>query len=229
MISFSGYSLQELEEILAIADRSQTQCDGCSRLVSHLLTQKQVQHFPRTGQVIASGGRAIALHYWVELLDDFGAMWRIDYRLQHWLGEGYPHGIFRPQPHHPLYLHFPVPMFGGELSPAAYFALTWVVQDDVISQLPSTRQEPEISCFSDMVLTMHYNDHEPPHFHVRHGRQKALVAIQSPSVIEGDLRSRAVEMLIAWAKRHRNELMENWKRAQLEQPLQPIAPLEQLL
>ena len=32
---------------------------------------------------------------------------------------------------------------------------------------------PEISRFFGMVIAMYYNDHAPPHFHVRYGRPKS--------------------------------------------------------
>jgi hypothetical protein len=35
----------------------------------------------------------------------------------------------------------------------------------------------EISRFFDMIIAMGYDDHEPPHFHVRNGEQKAIIAI----------------------------------------------------
>jgi hypothetical protein len=34
---------------------------------------------------------------------------------------------------------------------------------------------PEISRFFGIIITMHYNDHPPPHFHVRYGGQKAII------------------------------------------------------
>ena len=36
---------------------------------------------------------------------------------------------------------------------------------------------PEISRFFGMVMAMYYNDHAPPHFHVRYGKQKAVIGI----------------------------------------------------
>jgi len=85
---------------------------------------------------------------------------------------------------------------------------------------------PEISRFFGMVITMYYNDHNPPHFHVRYGQQRALISIQSLSVIEGELRSRALGLVVEWASLHQNELMDNWERARLEQSLLSIDPLE---
>ena len=51
---------------------------------------------------------------------------------------------------------------------------------------------PEISRFFGMVIAMYYNDHSPPHFHVRYGAQKAVVSIDGLVVIEGALSSRAL-------------------------------------
>lgn len=72
---------------------------------------------------------------------------------------------------------------------------------------------PEVSRFFGIVITMYYNDHTPPHFHVRYGQQRALVSIQSLSVIQGELRSRALGLVVEWASLHQNELVENWERA----------------
>jgi hypothetical protein len=43
---------------------------------------------------------------------------------------------------------------------------------------------PEISRFFGIVISLNYNDHPPPHFHVR-AEQKAIVAIDSLAVQEG--------------------------------------------
>lgn len=85
---------------------------------------------------------------------------------------------------------------------------------------------PEVTRFFGMVITMYYNDHNPPHFHVRYGQQRALITIESLSLIQGELRARALGLVVEWAALHQTELMENWERARLEQPLQPILPLE---
>ncbi len=42
---------------------------------------------------------------------------------------------------------------------------------------------PEISRFFGMVIAMYYNDHAPPHFHVRYGKQKAVVGIEPVVVL----------------------------------------------
>jgi hypothetical protein len=37
---------------------------------------------------------------------------------------------------------------------------------------------PEISRFFGIIIAMFYNDHPPPHFHVRYGGQRAVIAIE---------------------------------------------------
>ncbi len=85
---------------------------------------------------------------------------------------------------------------------------------------------PEISRFLGIIITIYYNDHPPPHFHVRYNQQKALVNIEELSVIEGKLSPRILGLVIEWAAIHKPELSENWQKARLNIPLDSIAPLE---
>ena len=85
---------------------------------------------------------------------------------------------------------------------------------------------PEVSRFFGMVIQMYYNDHAPPHFHVRYAGQRALIAIETLALIEGQLSSRALGLVLEWAALHQNELLEVWNLARAEMPLKSIAPLE---
>ena len=73
---------------------------------------------------------------------------------------------------------------------------------------------------------MYYNDHPPPHFHVRYGEQKAIVDIESLTVLVGRLTPRALGLVIEWASIHQEELMKDWERARRQESLEPITPLE---
>ena len=88
------------------------------------------------------------------------------------------------------------------------------------------RGVPEISRFFGIVVSMNYNDHPPPHFHVRYAEQRAIVAIESPMVLEGELSPRALGLVMEWAAMHRQELLDDWNLARQQQPLNRIAPLE---
>jgi len=85
---------------------------------------------------------------------------------------------------------------------------------------------PEISRFFGIIITMYYNDHAPPHFHVRYGGQKAIVAIENLSVLHGRLTPRVLGLVTEWAALHRGELAEDWNLARAQAALKAIAPLE---
>lgn len=85
---------------------------------------------------------------------------------------------------------------------------------------------PEISRFFGIVITMHYNEHPPSHFHVRYSGQKAIIAIPSLTLLRGSLSPRVFGMVMEWATLHQSELMDNWELARQQAPLQKIAPLE---
>ena len=85
---------------------------------------------------------------------------------------------------------------------------------------------PEISRFLGIIITMYYNDHPPPHFHVRYNQQKAIIDIDTLSILEGKLSPRILGLVIEWAALHQTELMQNWELARLQSPLEPITPLE---
>jgi hypothetical protein len=85
---------------------------------------------------------------------------------------------------------------------------------------------PEISRFFGIVITMNYNDHVPPHFHVRYGGQKALIGIQTLTVLQGRLAPRVFGLVMEWASLHQTELMGNWELARQQAELHEIEPLE---
>jgi hypothetical protein len=73
---------------------------------------------------------------------------------------------------------------------------------------------------------MYYADHDPPHFHVRYSGQKALIGIETLTLLRGGLAPRALALVLEWAALHQTELMEDWTLAREEAELKPIAPLE---
>ena len=84
---------------------------------------------------------------------------------------------------------------------------------------------PTISTFYGLVVLMFWDDHDPPHFHVRYAGDEALVRIADLWIIEGELPRRAERLLLEWAGEHRAELMENWELCRSLRPLKTIAPL----
>lgn len=68
---------------------------------------------------------------------------------------------------------------------------------------------PEISRFLGIVITMYFNDHNPPHFHVRHEDHRALIGIEPLELREGQLPPRVLGLDMEWGEMHQAELMEN--------------------
>ena len=85
---------------------------------------------------------------------------------------------------------------------------------------------PEISRFFGIVVAMFYNDHPPPHFHVRYGGQRAIIDIGTLAVLDGTLSPRVLGLVVEWASQHQDELRANWVRARRHAPLSPVQPLE---
>ena len=84
---------------------------------------------------------------------------------------------------------------------------------------------PEIVRFYGIIIAIFYDDHNPPHFHARYGKDKVAIAINNLSVLEGYIPPRALGMVVEWATIHKEELLEDWELAKNNQPPRKIAPL----
>lgn len=84
---------------------------------------------------------------------------------------------------------------------------------------------PEISRFLGIVIRMYYRDHGPPHFHAEYGGYEVSVEIES-GVVEGRFPRRELKAVLEWYEVHKEELLENWRLARQEQPLNTIDPWE---
>ena len=84
---------------------------------------------------------------------------------------------------------------------------------------------PEISRFLGIVIYMHFNDHNPPHFHAAYGKKKAIIAIENLSLIEGNLPPRVLALVIEWARLHQKELHKNWHELIATGEFKKIKPL----
>jgi hypothetical protein len=70
---------------------------------------------------------------------------------------------------------------------------------------------PEICRFLGIVITMYFDEHNPPHFHVRYNEYRASMEIESLNVIAGKLPARVRGLVEEWAELHRGELLEMWE------------------
>ena len=84
---------------------------------------------------------------------------------------------------------------------------------------------PRLSAFYGIVITMHWRDHPPPHFHATYAGSSGHIDIESLELIDGYLPPRALRLVIDWARLHRDELRANWELARAHEPLETIDPL----
>ena len=84
---------------------------------------------------------------------------------------------------------------------------------------------PTISMFRGIRVYINWRDHMPPHFHAVYAGQEVMISIDSIEVLEGEIPSKQLKMLLGWAAFHQEELRENWALAQAKQEMFAIDPL----
>jgi hypothetical protein len=85
---------------------------------------------------------------------------------------------------------------------------------------------PEISRFYGIIIKMYFLDHGKPHFHAEYQGMKAKFDIETLEMTAGALPASAIRLIREWASQHTNELLENWQKSKLPEPLHRIQPLE---
>ena len=84
---------------------------------------------------------------------------------------------------------------------------------------------PEVCRFLGIIITMYFNDHNPPHFHLRYGEHRAVLRIQPLMLLDGNLPPRVLGLVMEWAGIRQHELLDNWTLLAREGRLIPIEPL----
>ena len=68
---------------------------------------------------------------------------------------------------------------------------------------------------------MYFDEHNPPHFHVRYNDYRASMEMRTLNVIAGTLPARVRGLVEEWAELHRGELLEMWESKDFHK----VAPL----
>ena len=87
---------------------------------------------------------------------------------------------------------------------------------------------PTVSMFYGIIVRMYFAPHEhpPPHFHAYYAEHKGIVDIRTCEVVEGNLPTRQVRLVQAWAELHREELLADWQLVMNGEKPFPIQPLQ---
>ena len=56
---------------------------------------------------------------------------------------------------------------------------------------------------------MYWDEHNPPHFHVKYGDSTASINIKTLELMEGKLSHRALALILDWAELHQQELLSH--------------------
>ena len=82
---------------------------------------------------------------------------------------------------------------------------------------------PEISRFYGIVIKMFFKpkEHEPSHIHAMYGEYVGIFDLKTMSMAEGDLPTRAQELVKEWLKQNQEELLNMWN----DQNLRKLPPL----
>jgi len=80
---------------------------------------------------------------------------------------------------------------------------------------------PEICRFLGIVITMYFNDHNPPHFHVRYNEYRATMDVRSLNLTSGRLPARVRGLVAEWAEIHTEELLDMWRSGDFHQ-IEPL-------
>lgn len=84
---------------------------------------------------------------------------------------------------------------------------------------------PELSRFFGIGIAMYYDDHEPPHFHIRYHGVTARVRLPDLSVLDSGVPNKILELALWWALEHISELTEAWESVSQGKQPNKIAPL----
>ena len=84
---------------------------------------------------------------------------------------------------------------------------------------------PEISRFFGIIISMFFDDHNPPHFDSRYNEYKAVIAIEDFRILEGYLPPRVHGLVIEWAVKHQDELINDWNLIKEYRYPEKIEPL----
>jgi len=87
---------------------------------------------------------------------------------------------------------------------------------------------PTISMFFGIIIRMYYapKEHNPPHIHVYYQDFVSVINIQTYDLIEGELPSKQLRLVLAWIEIHKEELIADWELCQNGEKPFSIEPLK---
>ena len=86
---------------------------------------------------------------------------------------------------------------------------------------------PEICRFRGIVVSVNFDDHPPPHIHVRRGEENGRVRLEPLGDMDGTLAAGTRRLVLLWASAHVPELLADWYLARAYLAPIPVPPPEE--
>jgi hypothetical protein len=80
---------------------------------------------------------------------------------------------------------------------------------------------PEISRFLGIIISMYFDEHDPPHLHVKYNEYRASMSLREMNVIAGSLPAKVRGLVEEWMEIHQKELLQMWE-AQKFHKIEPL-------
>jgi len=77
---------------------------------------------------------------------------------------------------------------------------------------------PTVAIVDGVRLMMYWNDHAPPHFHALFAEHRAVIEIDTLTVMEGYLPKPKLQAVVKWAGSRQNALHGVWRNTQARLP-----------
>lgn len=84
---------------------------------------------------------------------------------------------------------------------------------------------PEVSRFLGITIHMYFDEHNPPHFHVKYGEYNAQIDINSFALLQSYLPAKVLGLVVEWAEINQSKLIENWLSIEKDGYFNKITPL----
>jgi type I restriction enzyme S subunit len=80
----------------------------------------------------------------------------------------------------------------------------------LVTPIKKGKNMPEISRFLGIIIFMYFDEHNPPHFHVKYNEYNAVMEIQSLNILAGYLPGKVRGLVEEWAEPNQEELLAMW-------------------
>ena len=84
---------------------------------------------------------------------------------------------------------------------------------------------PEICRFNNLIITMNFNDHNPPHIHVKYNDIDCSISILNGDTLIGNLPKKQLLLVQAWIEMNKKTLIFMWNNRLEEGTIFKLPPL----